>query len=382
MIRKVAVIVLYAVTLVSYANPAVNKPGGPPWPSGAGQTDTASEMSGWEGHMGHPLDLVVAWAACANDGYGSGGTWTNWSNQIQCPSPANALANLPPTTTLVISYPMFPNDADPGVGGSQNTGSCNNLYLWDDAAAGDFDSFVSAFALALKNQYVARRPNDPTGKLLALRWGWEMNGAWYAWSICTKVSEFKAYWARSVPLFRAQLPDMKFDFSPARNVVRCASGNCSPTIRLEDFAPDPQYWDIVTRSLHDASPATTSAAAFITNHVNASGANIGLDEVCDLAQQHGKKCGLSEWSTQMADCSANFPTAPNPSAFIQGTWNWLNSRASLIGWDAYFSTPCARLYERQTTDAAKTYKSLWGNGQSSGGGEDAAPSPPNQVTVE
>ena len=62
MIRTVAVIVLYAVTLLSYANPPVNRSGGPPWPSGAGQIGMADRLNAWQQWMGYDPDVVVTWS--------------------------------------------------------------------------------------------------------------------------------------------------------------------------------------------------------------------------------------------------------------------------------------------------------------------------------
>lgn len=344
-----------------------NYDGGPSWASGVGQiiNQVPTGTNSWQNWIGRQVDVYVAWSGCPLDGQGGGG-WTDWEDTIECAQPVNALANLPPTTTLVLAYPMLPNDVDPSTPGNQNADGCgiSTSAMWNDAAAGNYDSRVVTFAESLRAWYVSKRPNDPTGQFLALRWGWEMNGAWYAWSICNKHVQFKAYWERSIPIIRAELSAITIDFSPAMTYPRCSAGaNCQPIVPLASFAPAASTWDIVTRSHHNSSPQVTSVANFNAVHVTTT-TQISLNEVLALAVANGKKMGLTEWGTPMASattCSPNHPPASQASgeAFIQGTYDFLSANAAQIGWDAYFSTSCGSLHNRPTEAPAIVFKNLW-----------------------
>ena len=148
MIRTVALIVLYGVSLLSYASPPVNKPGGPPWPSGVGQIMTPDGIDAWQQWMGYDVDVVVAmtpattWATFRT-GKGDSGSYFK-----------AALADLPKTTTIIYSYPMLPNEVS-------NKG-CKNPGVWDQFAAGQFDSHYREMARNMRSLIQAEwaRPFD------------------------------------------------------------------------------------------------------------------------------------------------------------------------------------------------------------------------------
>jgi hypothetical protein len=214
-----------------------------------------------------------------------------------------------------------------------------------------------------------------------------MNGDWYPWSICDKVPQFKQSWQRAVRIIREEMPGMQFDFSASRPYAGyTASRNYGggPGVNLAGILPSDDSYDFISRSTHDGLPFSTSDATFKESTLSppANSRSIGLIELRDTAVARGKKFALSEWSAQMEDCSDNWRKSPNAALFIGKVYDFLLANANHVAWDAYFTTSCTQLYGRQTTDAAKTYKSLWDSGQSSGGGENAAPNPPNQIGVE
>ena len=373
MIRAVAVIVLYGVSLLSYANPPVNRPGGPPWPSGVSQIMTPDGLNAWQQWMGYEADVVVAMSNPAT-------TWADFRTGHADTGAyfKAALKYLPKTTTIIHAYPMLPNEV--------SNKDCRNPGVWDQFAAGQFDSHYREMARNMRS-LIQNSGRDPSTVIIRL--GWEMNGYWYAWSICDKVPQFKQSWERAVRIIREEMPGMQFDFSAGRPYAGFTAGlnyGGGAGVNLAGLLPADDSYDFISRSTHDARPFTTSDATFEESTLSPppSSRTIGLLELRDTAAARGKKFALSEWGAQMVDCSSNWPKSPNPAMFLSKVYDFLLANANHLAWDTYFSPSCTQLYGRQTTDAAKTYKSLWGNSQpaGNGGNNDAVPNAPQQFIVE
>jgi hypothetical protein len=262
---------------------------------------------------------------------------------------------------------------------------CKNPGVWDQFAAGNFDSHYREMSSNMR-RLIEGSGRDPS--TVVIRLGWEMNGEWYPWSICDKVPQFKQSWERAVRIIRDEMPAIQFDFSVSRPYAGYTSGRDyrgGPGINLAGFLPSDDSYDFISRSTHDGQPFTTSDSTFETSTLNppASTRSIGLRELRDTAVARGKKFALSEWGAQLQDCDGNWQQSPNAAMFLKNVYEFLLANAQNVAWDAYFSVSCTQLYGRQTTDAAKTYKSLWGNSNPPGGGDtDAAPNPPHQIAVE
>lgn len=372
MMRFTAVVALSALALVAHANPPANKPGGPSWPSGVGQIVTPDGLNSWQRWMGYDADVVVAWSYPATTwaDFRSGRADTGYYFQ-------QALKYLPKSTTIVHAYPMLPAEVS-------NRG-CKNPGVWDQFAAGNFDQNYRDMARNMRGLVEDSGRDTST---IVIRLGWEMNGEWYPWSICNKVPQFKQSWERAVRIIRDEMPGVQFDFSVSRPYAGFTTGrnyNGSPGINLAGFLPADDSYDFISRSTHDGQPFTTNAETFEASTLNppASSRSIGLIEVRDAAVARGKKFALSEWGAQMQDCDGNWKQSPNPAMFLENVYKFLSANAEHVAWDAYFSPGCTQLHGRQTTDAAKKYKALWGSGNSSGGGnDDAAPNPPNQLVID
>jgi len=373
MMRATAVIVLYAVTLLAYANPPTNRLGGPPWPSGVGQINTPSGLNTWQDWMGYDADVVVAWSHPAS-------TWADFRTgraDVGAYFQA-ALKALPKTTTIVHAYPMLPTEVS-------NRG-CRNPGVWDQFAAGAFDSHYREMARNMRS-LIQNSGRDPSTVIIRL--GWEMNGEWYPWSVCNKVTQFKQSWERAVRIIREEMPGIQFDFSVSRPYAGYTAGRNyagSSGVNLAGFLPADNSYDFISRSTHDGQPFTTSDATFEASTLNPppSARSIGLVELRNTAVARGKKFALSEWSAQMENCEAAWPQSPNPALFLEKVYAFLLANADHVAWDAYFSVGCTQLHNRYSTDAAKMYKSLWGTSQpdGSGGNENPTPNSPQQVRVE
>lgn len=372
MMRTAVVIVLYTMTFFSYANPPANNPGGPPWPSGVGQITTPTGLSAWQEWMGYDADVVVAWSYPAS-------TWADFRTgraDVGAYFQA-ALKHLPKSTTIVHAYPMLPVEVS-------NRG-CRNPGVWDRFAAGEFDSHYREMARNMRT-LIQSSGRDPSTVIIRL--GWEMNGEWYPWSICDKVTQFKQSWERAVRIIREEMPVMQFDFSASRPYVGFTAGRNyggGSGVNLAGFLPADDSYDFISRSTHDGQPFTTSVQTFEASTLNppASARSIGLLELRNTAVSKGKKFALSEWGTQIEDCEEAWPQSPEPSMFLENVYEFLLANSEHVAWDAYFSVGCTQLHNRQSTDAAKSYKSLWSRNESSGvGNGEPVPTAPQQLTVE
>jgi len=360
-----------------------NKVGGPPWLHGVGQIKPNGDPNGydrWVSWMGHEPDIVAVWTASVEN-------WNEFEDGNTGYYFKTTLGFLPKSTPVVLSYPMVPK--------SISNRNCQNPGMWDQFARGDFDRHYRAWARNFKT-IVQSYGRDPANHVIRL--GWEMNGDWYPWSVCNKVSEFKASWERAVSILRAEIPGIVIDFSPAREFVGYTTGrnfNGTPGCDLDCFLPAPDSYDVISRSVHDGRPYTTDEDSWRRSNYDPSayGAKqFGLVDIVAAAKQHNKKIGLTEWGTQMEDCDSNHKKAPNPSLFFNKVHEFLQQNAALVAWDIHFSVSCTELYSRQPTDAAQTYKALWDAGSGGGnlnintpsggnGNDSAVPRPPEIISA-
>lgn len=365
-------VALLALPSHALAASLINKPGGPPWPSGVGQIQMSTGYGRWKQYMGYDVDIMAVWVSQQKVG-----TWDDFRTGKGEGSGylLDAMRMLPASTPIIVSYPMLPR--------SDSNKGCNNPAVWDRFARGDFDDHYLVMAQNFK-KLAQQYGRDPSNTIFRL--GWEMNGEHYPWSICNKVNEFKQSWERATRIIRAEIPGVLFDFSPAHRYVGYTAGlnyNGTDGINLAGFLPDPSTYDVISMSHHDVRPFTTSESEWQNSIVAPprSEKRIGLQELVDTATAKGKKFALTEWATQLADCGPDHPTSPDPALFLKKTYEFLWANRSKVAWDTHFSVGCTELYDRSSTEAAKTYKELWGRGTDDGAAE-TQPTPPQQLVVE
>ena len=356
----------FLLTFCSHVTAATlpNLSGGPPWPHGAGQIEISGGYDNWKQWMQHDADIVTVWSAKAS-------TWADFETGKGDVGYyfTQALKYLPKTTQIVHSYPMLPE--------AVSNRNCQNPEVWDQFARGDFDKYYQTMAQNMK-ALIVNSGRDPSTVILRL--GWEMNGDWYPWSVCNKVSQFKQSWERAIVIVRSVMPGMLVDFSVSRPYLGYTAGrnyNGTAGVSLEGFLPSDSTYSVISRSHHDGNAYTTSDSSWQQTHISPDPSKkvIGLRELVDVAKAHGKKFALSEWGTQMADCDATWKTAPNPALFIQKTYEFLYANKADLAWDTHFSVSCTALHSRQSSSAAQTYKTLWGS-------DETQPKPPSGLSVD
>ena len=216
---------------------------------------------------------------------------------------------------------------------------------------------------------------DPSNTIIRL--GWEMNGDWYASSIC-KVSQCNQSWARAVGIIKSVMPGVMIDFSPDVGFTAGRNYGSTAGVNLDGFLPTDSIYDVISLSHHDGLPFVTSDSTWQEHYAPpASKRFIGLKELVDTAAKHDKKFALSEWATQRSDCEGKWKTSPDPALFIRKTYEHISANKARLAWHKYFSVGCTQLYGRQSTEAAKTFKTLW----TADSEDPPKPAPPELVTV-
>ncbi len=378
MMRAILLLSSFAVSAQISAAPLPNLPGGPPWPSGVGSISTIEGYKTWASWMGYQPDIVTIWLPTVNTktwGQLAIGTSSATFNYYL----KDAMEMLPASVPIVISQPMVPNDKE------MSNRACAHPEMWDQYAAGNFDSHWVSWANGLKALAQAHGRN-PANHIMRL--GWEMNGNWYPWSICNNVSEFKASWERVHRIVTGIIPGMMFDFSPAAPYVGYTASfnyggppSTHPGVNLMGFLPDSDTFDVISVSLHDNSPIIVDEKTW-EEHVfpKPSDREVGLGEGLNAAIAHNKKFALSEWSINyLANCDYSKVPSAQPAFIFTKVHEFLTANAGRIAWDTYFSPACAAMYPtaKQTSPAARKYKELWGRDNQ----ESAAPKPPQLISV-
>ena len=365
---------LLAISWHAHAASMNNNPGGPPWMSGVGQIPMPTGYQSWrQQFMGYDADIMAVWVSSHSvdtwDQFrtGKGGEGTYLLN-------AMALSRRGSPSSFPIRWCRR----------THSNRGCKNPAVWDQFARGEFDDHYRVMAQNFK-KLAQQYGRDPSNHVFRL--GWEMNGEHYPWSICTKVTEFKQSWERATRIIRAEIPGVLFDFSPAHRYVGYTTGlnyNGSAGVNLAGFLPDPSTYDVISISHHDVRPFTTSDSVWQSSIYDPpkSARKIGLKELVDTATANGKKFALTEWAPQMADCGDDHPQSADPALFLKKTYEFLWANRSKVAWDTYFATACTQLHNRSTTDAARTYKELWGSGGAIARPIPPQPTPPQQVKVE
>ena len=375
MTRVFLLISLFALSAHSSAATLTNLPGGPAWPSGFGAISTAAGYGTWQTWMGYAPDIVTVFLPFESQVSGCSETWEQLASAISrsscnyyvADSGYGAMNLLPATTPIVIAVPMVPQ-------GMSNR-KCANGAVWDQMAAGAYDSYWSTFANNLKNLAIAHG-RDPANHVLRL--GWEMNGDWYAWSICNKQAAFGTAWPRVIKIIRRVIPGLMVDFSVSDPYVGFTAGRVysGAGINLAGFLPDSSTYDFISLSTHDGNVDTVDDATWQQTHISPDGRRIGWMEVINTAKAVGKRIAASEWGVQMADCDSNWNTSPKPDFYLAKVHELFAANQDILAFETYFSPGCTALYNRQESQAAQTYKSLW-----SSANDKAAPTPPQLISV-
>jgi len=188
-----------------------------------------------------------------------------------------------------------------------------NAYDMAKAASGDYDNYYKAIATSL-----AKGP----APIESVRFGWEMNGNWYPWSVGgpggynATHAHYIATFQRMTNIFRSIIPGVKIEYCTnfAYNPVY---SNVSGTPL--DYWPGKQYVDIISMDFYQSNDGGEWANTQSKGTYN-------LDWLVSFAKQQGIKVGLSEWGA-----------AHDDGSFITSGAKWMNSLGNLFVYHMYSS---------------------------------------------
>jgi Glycosyl hydrolase family 26 len=232
--------------------------------------------------------------------------------------------------TMIWGVPMVPC-------GAPATQCATNVSAFDQVANGGADGYYQALAQHLVsagfgNSYI--------------RLGWEFNGTWMGWSVCSQSGAGLTSWAGDfVAAFRNIVNSMRSvggaDFKFIWNPIDSSNASC-PGASLEDFYPGDGYVDMVSLDVYDGIGQQTSDAArwnAMLNGVNAGGftavapaavngqqfQGYGLNWLTAFGKAHGKQVGMPEWGLDSSGLDAGGGDDP---FFITQVAAWIKANAT------------------------------------------------------
>ena len=234
--------------------------------------------------------------------------------------------------TMVWGVPMLPC-------GAPATQCATNVSDFNQVADGGADSYFKTLAQNLVNGGFGTS---------YIRLGWEFNGNWMGWSVCSSDGSGLTSWANDfVSAYRNIVTSMRSvsgaNFKFIWNPLDSSNTGC-PGASLENFYPGDDYVDVVALDVYDGIGGTVSDATRwndMLEGVNTGGytpvqpesingqsfEGYGLNWLAAFGKEHDKEVGLPEWGlcaegenggggddsyfmTQMADWIKTYATGP------------------------------------------------------------------------
>jgi hypothetical protein len=292
--------------------------------------------------------------------------WGEWKSPYKV-QPWKVWKDKSPDRRLVYTVPPFPDNADglPGSGvGWGGTQALHNNLAYQKAAAGDYNSHYQD----LGNMLVAQGFHDAI-----IRFGHEMNGDWYSWSICAgydqeeKQENFAKAFRQFVTTLRA-VPGQHFEF--AWN----PSAGSGTTEALRRSFPGREYTDYIALDSYDhwfpqfydhkyqySSSAEERRRTQEMQWVVYENRSPGLKWFSEFAREMDRPLAIAEWGLWY-DPPGLMDGGDNPY-FIRKMYNWINENN--VAWHVYFmfgdvSHSMYNLY--QYPNGSREFLNLWRNG--------------------
>ena len=187
---------------------------------------------------------------------------------------------------------------------------------WGQAASGAFDARWTQHLQALKAAWGSR---DPAG--LYVRFAWEFNGNWFAWSVgAGDIANFKTAWARFGALVRQQIPGAQ--------IVWCPNWGSNGSYDDRTTYPGGQYVDVVAIDFYNNWPwaNTTGQLDQKWNLTGPGGDPAGPESWRKFAEAQGKPFALPEWSNDSGGGDAS--GGGDSPLFMQYMNSWLTANGS------------------------------------------------------
>jgi hypothetical protein len=328
-----------------------------PWLVGQLGTTQTSLQEAWENMVGHetvmygkliPDYILNSWSKW--EGFYTAGTLDTFATWFQSRGMRDIL--------LYCGYAMLPKITDtPGSSTNTDNDGLRDPTVWDRAASGVWDSHVHSLGQSIRQQ-LTDWGRDPEGYNFIMCLGHEMSGTWYSFSVGNKKSEYHETWNRWTSILKSYCPLMKFEWRPAKNKGKNDDGS---TATFMEYMPQRNV-DVVSLSHHDLTVYKTATNNYNfgnpqyadpafpqrwrDHHVNGS-SNPGqycLNDLATAGRTLNKPIALGESRPQIGDCQTNWWTAsPYPDAFIEYTYNWIESVKDIFWYELYLNSDCSRL---------------------------------------
>ena len=218
--------------------------------------------------------------------------------------------------TIVVTYPLFPNNDSPQIGGPA---------IWQKAAVGAYDAHHAAAALGFR-RYPQR---------FIFRIGHEWNCC-YPWKM--KQPElapyYKAYFRRVVDIFRAQHPTCLIDWcSIKRNQILTG---------IDYFYPGNDWVDIIGHDKYDMHPPLRNKTEWNRESMKIyKDSPLGIGAWLAYAKSKGKRLGVSEWAVTDGP---DYPAGGGDDAyFVARMLQFFKDNAADIAYESYFNKNALQL---------------------------------------
>ncbi|MCX7012085.1 MAG: hypothetical protein NTW86_05890 [Candidatus Sumerlaeota bacterium] len=224
--------------------------------------------------------------------------------------------------------------------------------VFKDIAAGTYDAHWVTFGQRIR-RFWEEKDRDLADLVIRLSWEFNQSNADQVFDGTNGKPDSRPWfieaWRRYVNGVRkgADFP-IKFDFPPARG---------SRIGDFETFYPGDDWVDICSISHHDNAPTTATEADW-EKHWTGTDEKYGLKEMINFARSRNKPFALSEWSPQKS--SSPLVVSPNPSLFLEKTFEVLRDHQGMIAFETYHSRNLLDSGDGVWEEARKTYKRLWG----------------------
>ena len=269
--------------------------------------------------------------------------------------------------TMVWGVPIVPC-------GAPATQCATNVSEFNEVADGQADSYYKTLAQNLVNSGFGSS---------YIRLGWEFNGTWMGWSICSEDgSGLSSAASDFVPAFQNIVTSMRSvggaNFKFIWNPIDSSNVSC-PGANLENFYPGDNYVDTVALDVYDGIGADTSDSARwedILNGVNSgqwtaekpesingnSFEGYGLSWLAAFAQEHNKQVSIPEWG--LDDSGLDSGGGDDPYFVTQmADWFKANLTGPAIFWNYGGGTLTLDIpndnNSGDTPDASAAFKSLF-----------------------
>ncbi|MDR0388418.1 MAG: glycoside hydrolase family 26 protein [Treponema sp.] len=264
--------------------------------------------------------------------------WGEWKSNYRV-EPWRAWKNKDPQNRrFVYTVPPFPDSADglPGSGvGWGGTQALHNNLAYQKAANGDYNSHYRDLGSMLVSQ------GFPDA---IIRFGHEMDGDWYAWSVCAgynqeeKQENFAKAFRQFVDTMRS-VPGQQFEFS-----WNPCLGQSTPEVLRRSF-PGSEYVDYITFDSYDhyypeiydhkyqySSNAEERRRAQEMQWIVFENRPTGLKWFAGFAGEMNRPLAIAEWG--LWHSPAELRDGSDNPYFIRKMYNWINENN--VAWHLYF----------------------------------------------